>query len=332
MNSQLVAGNTGGKRMYDTVGRGSLEFDEKLRVFIPKEVRARAKCSVADMLRRQGSGSVSGKDSSSLAGPRPLSAGSAASGNSVSPVKGQQEASDEDSRVDSTAVAVGDTHQMDDTRPKAEDEEEQPQAAKRKIFDNLVIYVNGSTHPSISDHKLKHLLAENGARMSFHLGRRQVTHVILGRPAAAGHGAGGGLAGGKLEKEIRKVGGCGIKYVGVDWYGDFSFPPLMEICVYVAARLRTLRFCSIRLTADITGSWKASRWAGGCRKPGLPTSKLRPGVSRASTEPLPAPRARVPPRHHFSHSRDRLRRRSLSPLCLSIMSGYYGALCAGDIS
>jgi hypothetical protein len=64
------------------------------------------------------------------------------------------------------------------------------------IFDGLVVYINGSTHPLISDHKLKHILSENGAKLSIHLGRRQVTHVILGRPSGAkGLGAGGGLAG-----------------------------------------------------------------------------------------------------------------------------------------
>jgi hypothetical protein len=88
---------------------------------------------------------------------------------------------------------------------------------KRGIFDGLVIYINGSTHPVISDHKLKHTLAENGARISFHLGRRQVTHVILGRPSGLNSGAGGGLSGTKMEKEIRRVGGCGVKYVGVEW-------------------------------------------------------------------------------------------------------------------
>lgn len=86
-----------------------------------------------------------------------------------------------------------------------------------KIFDGLVIYVNGSTHPLISDHKLKHVLVENGARMSIHMGRRQVSHVILGQPSGPKGGAGGGLAGGKLDKEIRRVGGCGVKYVGVEW-------------------------------------------------------------------------------------------------------------------
>lgn len=212
MNAQLVAGYSGGKRIHDTVGEGSLDFDEKKRVSVSKEVRARAKCSVADMLRRQGSGSGSEKCSTSLAGSRPQTAGCADIRNSVSPAEGQQEASFEGIVSDGPSAAVADS-QMDGNRA----DEDEPQPKKRKIFDNLVIYLNGSTHPIISDHKLKRLLAENGARMSIHLGRRQVTHVILGRPASIGHGAGGGLAGGKLEKEIRSVGGCGIKYVGVEW-------------------------------------------------------------------------------------------------------------------
>jgi hypothetical protein len=89
---------------------------------------------------------------------------------------------------------------------------------QKRVFDGLVIYINGSTYPMVSDHKLKHLLAENGAKVSLHLGRRQVTHVILGKPnGAPGTGAGGGLSGSKLEKEIKRVGGCGVKYVGVEW-------------------------------------------------------------------------------------------------------------------
>lgn len=105
----------------------------------------------------------------------------------------------------------------------------EPKPSKRGIFDGLVVYVNGSTLPSISDHKLKHLLAENGAKISIHLGRRQVTHVIVGQPCGKENaavlgidrtsrpGAGGGLAASKIQKEIKRVGGCGIKYVGVEW-------------------------------------------------------------------------------------------------------------------
>ncbi|KAI4173864.1 MAG: hypothetical protein LQ348_006449 [Seirophora lacunosa] len=72
----------------------------------------------------------------------------------------------------------------------------------------------------VGDHRLKQLLAENGARVSIALGRRTVTHVILGTPnggAAKNSGAGGGLAASKIQKEILRVGGKGVKYVGVDW-------------------------------------------------------------------------------------------------------------------
>lgn len=90
--------------------------------------------------------------------------------------------------------------------------------SERGIFAGCVIYVNGSTYPLVSDHKLKQLLSENGAQMSLHLGRRRVTHVILGRPAGgAVKGAGGGLAGGKMEREIRRIGGCGVRFVDVEW-------------------------------------------------------------------------------------------------------------------
>ena len=77
-------------------------------------------------------------------------------------------------------------------REKEDDLKEQEKLNKQKgVFDGLVIYINGSTHPLVSDHKLKHLLVENGAKISIHLGRRQVTHVILGKPTGAGVGAGG---------------------------------------------------------------------------------------------------------------------------------------------
>lgn len=80
---------------------------------------------------------------------------------------------------------------------KVEDETRQVERAQsRGIFDGVVVYVNGSTHP---------------------LGRRQVTHVIIGRSAGGTRGSGGGLAGGKLQREIQKVGGCAVKFVSVEW-------------------------------------------------------------------------------------------------------------------
>ena len=93
-------------------------------------------------------------------------------------------------------------------------------APSPQIFANLTIYINGSTMPLVSDHKLKHLLTTHGARMSIALGRRSVTHVILGKAnGGVGKGAGGGLAGSKIEKEILRRGARGnaIRYVTVDW-------------------------------------------------------------------------------------------------------------------
>jgi hypothetical protein len=214
MNYQLKAGNSGGQRVHDTVGAGSLEFDEKLGVVVPKEIRSRMGNSVVDMLRRHASGAPAVRSSGGGGGRDSIS-------RSVSPDKkglhdGNVRGADVDGTAAPTATADGSRKVVDGHgRPSSTTEPEN----RRGIFNNLVIYVNGSTHPIISDHKLKHILAENGARTALHLGRRRVTHVILGKPAAGSDGAGGGLAGGKLEKEIRKVGGVGVKYVGVEWYG-----------------------------------------------------------------------------------------------------------------
>ena len=90
---------------------------------------------------------------------------------------------------------------------------------KKPIFANLNVFINGSTAPLVSDHKLKFMLAEHGARVSIALGRRSVTHVILGVPnGGVGKGAGGGLSGSKIEKELRTVRGKGVKFVSVDWW------------------------------------------------------------------------------------------------------------------
>lgn len=90
----------------------------------------------------------------------------------------------------------------------------------KKILTGATIYINGSTMPLISDHKLKHLLVSHGAKLSLVLSR-SVTHIIIGRPnsphsVGASKGAGGGLAAGKLQKEIERCG-RGVKVVGVEW-------------------------------------------------------------------------------------------------------------------
>ncbi|ROV96801.1 hypothetical protein VMCG_07900 [Cytospora schulzeri] len=201
LQNQLAGGNSGGDRLSDAVGAGSEDYDEENGVLIPKEVRTRAANSVMDMLRKPGT----------------MSRGSSRPG-SRSPEKKKGGDSPDKDVEDTTMTAE---EEPTTSREQKDEGREAAKAGKAegasKIFDGLVIYINGSTHPLISDHKLKHVLVENGAHMSIHLGRRQVTHVILGKPSGPNGGAGGGLAGGKLEKEIRRTGGCGVKYVGVEW-------------------------------------------------------------------------------------------------------------------
>ncbi|KAH7060434.1 hypothetical protein B0J12DRAFT_648830 [Macrophomina phaseolina] len=118
--------------------------------------------------------------------------------------------------VDQTGASAGKRHHD----PKGSSAEVEtlghvPPTSEKQIFRGLCFYINGSTAPTISDHKLKIMLAAHGANTSIALGRCTVTHVILGRSGDGG--AGGGLAGGKLQKEITRIGGKGIKYVGVEW-------------------------------------------------------------------------------------------------------------------
>ncbi|KAH7356581.1 hypothetical protein BKA65DRAFT_210114 [Rhexocercosporidium sp. MPI-PUGE-AT-0058] len=195
LSHQFKSGDSGGKRISDQVGAGSEHWDEKAKALITKDVREMARYGVADM--------VTGKESS----------GNGSSTSTQPQIRGGKQ------RLKPRVATLSSEERLMAQR-KREDEQkkEEKSSRKRGVFDGLVIYVNGSTYPLISDHKLKHVLASNGAKMSLHLGRRQVTHVILGKPSnTLGAGAGGGLSGTKMEKEIRRVGGCGVKYVGVEW-------------------------------------------------------------------------------------------------------------------
>jgi hypothetical protein len=213
LQSQFRGGRSGDQRLSDTAGPGA------------------ARNSVVDMLRNQGTmpaGRGNGRASSAEA------SAAVASMSAVAPQRAWSPPVTEAEGPDDTLAGQGQEQRGGKKRGGgwAEEEGQSDNEARpattanstmtheghpRGIFDGLVVYVNGSTHPLISDHKLKRLLSENGARTSLHLGRRQVTHVILGKPSGPSGGAGGGLAGGKLDKEIRRVGGIGIKFVGVEW-------------------------------------------------------------------------------------------------------------------
>jgi hypothetical protein len=86
-----------------------------------------------------------------------------------------------------------------------------PNTTEKQIFQGLCFYLNGSTAPLISDHKLKHLLSAHGASYSIALGRRTVTHVILSTTC------GGGLAASKMQKEIARRAGKSVKFITADW-------------------------------------------------------------------------------------------------------------------
>ena len=79
----------------------------------------------------------------------------------------------------------------------------------KRLFAGINIYVNGSTFPMVSDHRLKQLLTQHGGNISVALGRKTVSHVIVGERGA--------LAASKMEKEILRHSGKGVKYVSARW-------------------------------------------------------------------------------------------------------------------
>lgn len=209
--SQYTGGPGGGKRVSDTVGEGSRDWDPQAKALITPEMQSRARSSVLDMLAKPGS--MKRPASSSSSAPSFISTTSASAAAAATIASHGRK-----SRSPSPKYVTAEERLM--ARRGEEDVAREQAKQTRRIFDGVVVYLNGSTHPLISDHKLKHVLAENGASMSSHLGRRKVTHVILGRPAAGGYGsggAGGGLAGGKLQREISKLGGPAVKFVSVQW-------------------------------------------------------------------------------------------------------------------
>ena len=234
--SQFSGGAGGGKRVSDTVGEGSEHYDAKTKALITPETRSRARSSVLDMLANPGSMkplSFSSSSSSSVSAPAAPSSLTSTS-NSRDP---QESALSKPGHSKLTAEG------RLTTQRREEDDSKEQAKRPRRIFDGVVVYLNGSTHPLISDHKLKHVLAEHGASMSSHLGRRKVTHVILGRPAAGGYGsggAGGGLSGGKLQREIAKMGGAAVKFVGVQW--------VLE-SIKAGKRLPEARFADLKIAA-----------------------------------------------------------------------------------
>lgn len=106
------------------------------------------------------------------------------------------------------------------SHPEGEAKEEAKSVPSPQIFLNLNFYINGSTYP-LSDHALKHMISSHGGNMSIALGRKTVTHVIIGKPNSSGNGgSGGGLAGSKIQREITSMRGKGIKFISAEWVSE----------------------------------------------------------------------------------------------------------------
>ena len=80
-----------------------------------------------------------------------------------------------------------------------------------QIFTGVTIYLNRSTVPLTSDHRLKHLFVSHGGSVHLGVARRMVTHVILCETD---------LASGKIQKEVQKIRGESVKYVTAQWNFD----------------------------------------------------------------------------------------------------------------
>lgn len=163
LKQQFADGQRGGKRLYDTVGAGSQDWGADGRL----ENGAWEKG--AKGLRRGGQLSVLEAFDGKAKVRKPSS---------------QEEIHDTQRRkTPDTAVRKTEAHEEDvlDTESAKHDhsalEPTTPDRLppERQIFRGLTIYINGSTFPLVSDHKLKRLLAEHGAHLSIALGRRTVT-------------------------------------------------------------------------------------------------------------------------------------------------------------
>ncbi|KAH7091077.1 hypothetical protein FB567DRAFT_545847 [Paraphoma chrysanthemicola] len=189
----------GGKRVADTVGAGSENFGKDGR----KEnggwergapgLRIGGQQSLVDIwgASKPGNKTIQAKDSGKVT----------ASADDIAALQTTVEELEHDNGMDSA---------------QSESDMASSKPLDKQIFSGLCFYINGSTAPLISDHKLKHMLAAHGARQSIALGRRSVTHVLLGTATSHG-GAGGGLAASKIQKEIARTGGKSVKFITAEW-------------------------------------------------------------------------------------------------------------------
>lgn len=172
----------GGERLFDLVGAGSERFGEDGRLENggwergAEGLRVKEGCrDLKTMMMTKGVEPFGSDDGGG--------GGDAVHGNEerrkerVPDLKRKREDGLEDGREISSRYGL--------KKEEEDKEQSQPEIEPQKpkqIFTGCTIYINGSTYPHISDHKLKLLLVQHGARLSLALARRSVTHVIVGKP------------------------------------------------------------------------------------------------------------------------------------------------------
>jgi len=231
LSNQFGGGASGGARLADTVGAGSEDFGKDGRLENgdwakgAPGLRERGQISVVEAFRVK---KVGVKDTAIEKAKAKVLADEVQKQEldlldipSAQPVR-QDSSQEQEEQVSSyEEKLLRENSSPDEQTENAKHDEDTESATTPKppqVFARTCIYINGSTFPTISDHKLKHLLVTHGARLSIHLGRRSVSHVILGRANGASvPGAGGGLSASKMQKEIAKVGGKNVKFVTAEW-------------------------------------------------------------------------------------------------------------------
>lgn len=230
LSNQFGGGASGGARLADTVGAGSEDFGKDGRLENgdwakgAPGLRGRGQISVVEAFRVK---KVGVKDTAIEKAKAKVMVDEDIEPEpnlldipSAQPVR--QDSSQEQDQVSSYEERLLSEKSSPDEQAQDmkyhEDTEDVIKTKPSQVFAGTCIYINGSTFPTISDHKLKHLLVTHGARLSIHLGRRSVSHVILGKPnGSANAGAGGGLSASKMQKEIAKIGGKNVKFVTAEW-------------------------------------------------------------------------------------------------------------------
>lgn len=272
LREQFASGSGGGKRVSDTVGAGSLDFGQDGRtenggwIDGAKGLRSGGQTSLWESMSIQKSTERPAKKPKLEKADEPTGVV-----NPFTPFKKPDGSIRETSWTSHESSPshllsfwdAGDPTPPMSTQPRHEEpkiEETTSAPEYPQIFSGLTFYINGSTAPHMSDHRLKQLLSLHGGQLSISLGRRSVTHVILAKPGSQGESCGGGLAATKIQKEISQKGGKAIRFVSAEWAVE---------SVKAGKRLAESRFEGMKLAPKGVGGI-AGMFAkqGGAKRPG----------------------------------------------------------------